>query len=195
MARRVIVIEVSHKLFIFFLNALSKHPLFAPPRKLRYPHDMFHSLPFAPREIRATEARLQAIYDAASLGLKGDSLALAAGMMPVEYRRLCQFDPLAEMAELKGRADAEAEMAGLLREAAREGDVKATLAILQNRHDWVAKQQIQVDVAQRISITDALREAEGRVIEGVARVAFARAEPTMFPVEQRGAIAETDLHL
>ena len=99
------------------------------------------------------------------------------------------------MAELKGRADAEAEMAGLLREAAREGDVKATLAILQNRHDWVAKQQIQVDVAQRISITDALREAEGRVIEGVARVAFARAEPTMFPVEQRGAIAETDLHL
>ena len=156
---------------------------------------MFHSLPFAPREIRATEARLQAIYDAASLGLKGDSLALAAGMLPVEYRRLCQFDPLAEMAELKGRADAEAEMAGLLRVAAREGDVKATLAILQNRHDWVAKQQIQVDVAQRISITDALKEAEGRVIEGVARVAFARVEPTMFPVEQQGAYAEANLHL
>ena len=156
---------------------------------------MFHSLPFSPREIRATEARLQSIYDASALGLKGDSLALAAGMLPVEYRRLCHFDPLAEMAELKGRADAVAEMAGLLRVAAREGDVKATLAILQNRHDWVAKQQIQVDVAQRISITDALKEAEGRVIEGVARVALALAEPVAFHVEQQGAYAEADLHL
>jgi len=79
---------------------------------------MFKSLPFEPREIKATESRLQAIYDAAALGLKGDSLALAAGLLPTEYRRLCQMDPLAEMAEAKGRADAEAEAAGQLREAA-----------------------------------------------------------------------------
>lgn len=126
---------------------------------------MFKSLPLTIREIKATESRLQAIYDAASLGLKGDSLALAAGMLPQEYRALCQLDPLAEMAAQKGRADAEAEMAGHLREAARQGDAKAALAILQNRHDWVAKQQVQIDVAQQISIIGALEQAERRVIE------------------------------
>ena len=86
---------------------------------------MFKSLPFTARKVEATEARLQAIYDAAALGLKGDSLALAAGMLPQEYRQLCQFDPVAEMAELKGRADSEREASAHLREAARAGDAKA----------------------------------------------------------------------
>jgi hypothetical protein len=45
------------------------------------------SLPLEIREIKATESRLQQIYEAARLGLKGDSLALASGMLPVEYRR------------------------------------------------------------------------------------------------------------
>ena len=125
------------------------------------------SLPLSLREVRATESRLQAIYDAAALGLKGDSLALAAGMMPQEYRQLCQLDPVAEMAALKGRADAEKEMSGLLHQAAREGDAKATLAILQNVHGWVAKQQVQVDVEQRISIITALEQAQSRVIDGL----------------------------
>lgn len=129
---------------------------------------MFKSLPFTARKIEATEARLQAIYDAAALGLKGDALALAAGMLPSEYRQLCQLDPLAELAAQKGKADAEAEMAGHLREAARSGDAKAALAILQNRHDWVAKQQVQIDVAQQISILGALEQAQSRVIEGEA---------------------------
>ena len=57
-------------------------------------------------------------------------------------------------------------MAGHLREAARAGDAKAALAILQNRHDWVAKQQVQVDVRQQISVLAALEQAQGRVIEG-----------------------------
>ena len=127
---------------------------------------MFKSLPLTIREVKATESRLQAIYDAAALGLKGDSLALAAGMLPSEYRQLCQLDPLAELAAQKGKADAEAEMAGHLREAARGGDSKAALAILQNRHDWVAKQQVQIDVAQQISILGALEQAQSRVIEG-----------------------------
>jgi hypothetical protein len=112
---------------------------------------MFKSLPFEPRQIKATEARLQAIYDAAALGLKGDSLALAAGMLPSEYRQLCQLDPLAAMAEAKGRADSESEAANQLRLAARNG---------------VAKQQVQVDIQQQISITAALQEANTRVIEG-----------------------------
>ena len=127
---------------------------------------MFKSLPYEPRELKATEARLQAIYDAAALGLKGDSLALAAGMLPAEFRRLCQMDPLAQMAEAKGRADSELEAAGQLRDAARNGDSKASLAILQHVHGWVAKQQMQVDVKQQISVIAALQEAESRVIEG-----------------------------
>ncbi len=65
---------------------------------------MFESLPFAPRKVEATEARLTRIYEAAKLGLKGDSLALASGMLPAEYRQLVQLDPIAEMAAQKGKA-------------------------------------------------------------------------------------------
>ena len=61
---------------------------------------MFYSIPYEPRKLQATEGRLEAIYAAAKLGLKGDALALAAGMLPTEYRQLTQFDPIAEMAEL-----------------------------------------------------------------------------------------------
>jgi hypothetical protein len=65
------------------------------------------SLPYEPRRLQATEARLEAIYNAARKGLRGDTLALAAGMRPAEYRTLCEFDPLAALAEEKGRADGE----------------------------------------------------------------------------------------
>jgi hypothetical protein len=129
---------------------------------------MFHSLPFEPRKIVATEARLNKIYEAAKLGLKGDALALASGMLPTEYRQLVQLDPIAEMAALKGKADAELEMSQCLHTAARQGDAKAALAILQNVHGWVAKQAITIDVDQRISVTQALRDAESRVIDVIA---------------------------
>ena len=129
---------------------------------------MFESLPFAPRKVEATEARLNRIYEAAKLGLKGDSLALASGMLPSEYRQLVQLDPIAEMAALKGKADAEMEMSQCLHKAAREGDSKAALAILQNVHGWVAKQSISIDVDQRISIIGALKAAESRVIDVLA---------------------------
>ena len=50
---------------------------------------MFKSLPLTARtELKATEAVLERLYQAASLGLKEDALALAAGLLPVEYRRL-----------------------------------------------------------------------------------------------------------
>jgi hypothetical protein len=129
---------------------------------------MFQSLPFTARKIEATESRLQRIYDAAKLGLKGDALALAAGLLPTEYRQLCQLDPVAEMAEMKGKADGEMEMSTELHKAAKSGDAKAALAILQNVHGWVAKQSISIDVDQRISITQALRDAESRVIDVIA---------------------------
>lgn len=124
---------------------------------------MFKSLPLSIRKVQATEDRLHRIYEAASLGLKGDSLALAAGMLPAEYRQLVQLDPVAEMAEMKGRADSELEASTHLRNAARQGDAKAALAILTHTHGWVAKQQISVDVEQRISIIGALEQAAKRV--------------------------------
>jgi len=126
---------------------------------------MFQSLPLTVREVKATEARLQAIYEAAALGLKGDALALASGMLPIEYRQLCQLDPMAELAMQKGRADSEIEASGQLRESARNGDAKSALAILQHVHGWTAKQEISVNV-QNISITQALEQAQQRVIEG-----------------------------
>ena len=135
---------------------------------MTYTTHMFQSLPFEPRKIVATEARLNRIYEAAKLGLKGDALALASGMLPTEYRQLCELDPMADMAALKGKADGELEMSMCLHKAAKEGDAKAALAILQHSHGWVAKQSISIDVDQRISITGALREAEKRVIDVLA---------------------------
>lgn len=126
------------------------------------------SLPYEPRRLQATEARLDAIYQAARKGLRGDTLALAAGMLPREYRALCEFDPVAALAEEKGRADGEMEMAAILHNAALAGDAKAALDILKHTHGWVAKQAVQVEVNQTISITSALQEAQRRVIEGLA---------------------------
>ena len=127
----------------------------------------FYSMPFDPPKVEATEARLEAIYNAARMGLKGDSLALAAGLTPSQYRRLSEFDPLAELAEAKGRADGEMDAASTLHAAAKSGDAKAALEILKHQHGWVAKQQIDVNVDQQISITGALEKAQQRVIEGL----------------------------
>ena len=139
---------------------------------------MFQSLPLTIREVKATEARLNAIYDAAKLGLKGDSLALAAGMLPTEYRQLCVLDPVAEMAEQKGRADGELALSRVLHDAAMEGDAKAALEILKHQHGWVAKQAISVEVDQRISITSALAAANERALEFIeAEVLPARPAP------------------
>ena len=88
-------------------------------------------------------------------------------MLPTEYRQLVQFDPIAEWAELTGRAEGEYEDSELLHTAAKEGDAKAALAILQNVHGWVAKQQLSIDVEQRISITAALEQAQSRVIDAL----------------------------
>lgn len=123
----------------------------------------WRSLPYEPRQVQATEARLDAIYNAARKGLKGDTLALAAGLLPAEYRRLCQFDPLAELAELKGRADGEMLASDQLHQAAASGDAKAALDILKFVHGWVARQAIDVSVEQTISIKHALELAQQRV--------------------------------
>lgn len=120
------------------------------------------SLPFTSRTLVASEARLERIYEAARTGLRGENLALAANMLPVEYERLKALDPIVEMAELKGRADMESEMANVLIAGARAGDIKAAQFLLTHRADWVAKQHINVDVNQQISIVAALEQAARR---------------------------------
>ena len=166
--RRVTVTKGSQTIFLF-LKSNPKPKIIAHMTHVWYiPHMTFHSLPFEPRKIVATEARLNKIYEAAKLGLKGDALALASGMLPTEYRQLCELDPIADMAALKGKADGELEMSMCLHKAATEGDAKAALAILQHSHGWVAKQSISIDVDQRISIIGALRQAESRVIDVIA---------------------------
>lgn len=148
---------------------------------------MFKSIPYTPRKVEATESRLQAIYDAAALGLKGDSLALASGMLPTEFRQLCELDPVAEMAMLKGRADSEIEASGHLRAAARAGDSKAALAILQHVHGWTARQEISVDITNKISITQALQQAQERVIDGL----ITEQQPQTLPIRlTHGATAD-----
>lgn len=125
---------------------------------------VFFTLPLEERpEIKATEQRLIAVYEAAYKGLKGDSLALASGMLPAEFNRLRQLDPLVDMAALKGRADAELELSGHLMTAARNGDAKAALDFLKHAHNWTAATQVNVTVQGQISIRDALTAAEKRI--------------------------------
>ena len=124
----------------------------------------FQSFPYEVRQVHATEARLERIYNAAKLGLKGDSLALASGLLPTEYRQLTQLDPIAEMAELKGRADGQTEMADVLRTAALAGDSKIALEILKHVHGWTAAQNIKVDISiESVNVGAILAEARKRV--------------------------------
>ena len=53
----------------------------------------------------------------------------------------------------------------ILYAAAAAGDTKVALDILRFQHDWVAKQQVQIDVSQQISVISALEAAERRVID------------------------------
>ncbi len=161
---------ITHK-FFYFLKSTPRKQSFALGNNAGYSGRMtWHSLPNAPRKLQATEARLDAIYAAARNGLKGDALALAAGLLPSEYRQLCQFDPLADLAEQKGRADGEMEVSGILHDAARQGDAKAALEILKHAHGWTAKTAIDVNIDQTISVKHALELAQQRVIEGAFSV-------------------------
>jgi hypothetical protein len=56
-------------------------------------------------------------------------------------------------------------MANVLRTAALAGDSKIALEILKHVHGWTAAQSIKIEIDQKISIVQALKEAETRVIE------------------------------
>ena len=124
----------------------------------------FESLPLTVRDVRASEEVLRRIYNAARKGLKGDTLARVAGLSPIEYRRLCEMDPIAEEAAGWGYADAEYAAANAIQTAIDAGDAKIALDYLKHRADWVAKQQITIDNYTSISITDALGAARERMI-------------------------------
>ena len=136
------------------------------------------SLPLSIRTLVATEARLKKIYDCAARGLKGNSLAWAAGMHPDEYKQLCARDPLALNAEEMGRAHGELRASNVLHAAMDSGDPttssKAALEVLKHAHGWAAKQQVQIDMG--ISIVAALQQAEGRVSAQTGRVLDADTE-------------------
>lgn len=150
----------------------------------------FYSLPFTPERPEATEARLEAIYEAARCGLKGDSLALAAGLTPAQYRRLHEFDPLVEMAEMKGRADGEFTAAKALHDAAAAGDTKAALDILKHQHGWKAAQSVEITVEGQISVLAALEKAQARVIEGLyTEVGDAPTSPRSL-TDQQGVVVD-----
>ena len=61
----------------------------------------------------------------------------------------------------RGRADSELEHATKMAEASRNGDAKASLAILQHIHGWTAKQEVMVTGG--ISILQALEDAHARM--------------------------------
>jgi len=149
----------------------------------------FYSLPFTPERPEATEARLEAIYEAARYGLKGDSLALAAGLTPSQYRRLAEFDALVEIAETKGRADGELSAAKTMYYAAANGDAKAALEILKHQHGWKAAHSVEITVEGQISVIAALEKAERRVIEGVyTEVESAPTLPTFLTDQQEEVV-------
>ena len=150
------MVRTPHTKFLFSL-------LYHPPLHL----SVFRDLPVTARELKATPDALERIYENAKLGLRGDALALAAGMLPVELARLKLMDPIAELAEMKGRADSEMTMSRTLYEAAANGDSKAALEFLKHKHDWQTSQRIQMVVTQLISITAALEQAEKRVLSAV----------------------------
>jgi hypothetical protein len=65
-------------------------------------------------------------------------------------------------------------------------------------HGWVAKQQVQVDVTQQISVIAALQEAESRVINGrilspAPAALIQDASPRLVNLEQHSEYANADL--
>jgi len=100
------------------------------------PDPLFYSVDHQTDKIKATQDELDRIYDAAYRGLSGDALALAAGFLPVDFNRLCQFDQKAAEAVIYGRAKNHADVSGSLMRNALNGDTKAATTVLTHLHGW-----------------------------------------------------------
>ena len=123
----------------------------------------FKGLTRETRVLQADPGLLTRIYEAARVGMKGDSLAYAAGVLPEELRTVQQHDRLAKIAEEKGRADGEFKAASAIMEAVDNGNPDAALNMLRYAHRWAATQQVQIQSEEKISITLALQAADNRV--------------------------------
>ena len=102
------------------------------------PDPLFYSIEYKANRIRATEDEIERIYHAAFCGLTGDALAIEAGFLPKDFMILCQSDPQAELAAIKGKAANEAQVSAALNRNALSGDTKAAIEILKHKHGWVA---------------------------------------------------------
>lgn len=100
------------------------------------PDPLFYSVDYKTDKIRATQEDLDRIYDAAYRGLTGDALALKSGFLPVDFNRLCQFDPKAAEMVLTARAANQADISGALMDNALGGDTKAATVVLTHLHGW-----------------------------------------------------------
>ena len=97
---------------------------------------LFYSIDHKTDKIVAKEEEIANIYDAAYRGLSGDALAIAAGFLPVDFNRLCQFDQKAAEAVIYGRAKNHADVSGSLMRNAINGDTKAATTVLTHLHGW-----------------------------------------------------------
>lgn len=128
------------------------------------PDPLFYSIENKVDKIKATEEELVNIYDAAYRGLSGDALAIAAGFLPIDFNRLCQFDPKAAEAVIYARARNQADVSGALMNNALNGDTKAATTVLTHLHGWMpAKPEADSSHELRIVVENSLPDPK---IEG-----------------------------
>lgn len=114
-----------------------------------------YSMPMpAPKDMSAPRAVIEKAYLAAKSGIHNeDTIAYCAGLTPLEYRRMKQYDPRLEHAEAAGKAEGELEMASVVIGAAREGDHKAALEVLKHKHGWVATTAVKHEGGVNITLS------------------------------------------
>ena len=94
------------------------------------------------RPIKATELVLDKITKAAALGLKGDALAIAAGLRPHQLAQLIANDADVELIVQTAKYQKVVQLAERLDAASEGGDTKATMTLLNKLTDgdWEPKQ-------------------------------------------------------
>lgn len=127
---------------------------------------LYYSFAYEPKEIKATQAQVDKIYKAAFLGLKGDSIALAAGLLPHQYRQLIANDPWVELAVEKARAESELHATQKLAENIEAGDTKAIMFKLTHMHGYMpAKPEGQDDNTLTVKVVNSLPQPDEKKSE------------------------------
>lgn len=124
---------------------------------------MVHSLIYSPKELAATPEVLSLVSEAAKLGLTGDNLAYAAGLTPLEFRSIQEFDPALNQAIGAARAKGEAEMALVLYEDAKNGNAKSAIEMLKHKHGWVATTAVKHEGGINLVLATGVPTAENHL--------------------------------